>query len=109
MLWGIYLLTFISQVLSAGLYWLNNPGAPWQIFATMVIMALQGTLIGGAIKLLSKKLDSMSKAYETQKAAKMDTETDNKLIGQENQRLKSYTTTLEAENLKLKKELYNTP
>lgn len=75
----------------------------------MVIMALQGTLIGGAIKLLSKKLDSMSKAYETQKAAKMDTETDNKLIGQENQRLKSYTTTLEAENLKLKKELYNTP
>ncbi len=115
-LWGIFILTFCTQVLTALMFLLTNPSATWQATLVMVIMAAQGTLFGGAIKMLTKKLEWIQN--------KLDKETtDNMKIGLEKNNLDDKIGMLEkelgrvnvnldnahAEILALKKNLYLEP
>jgi hypothetical protein len=60
LMWSIYLLSFFSQVLSIFIWVLNTPGATWQIAITMGLMACQNTIVGGAIKIVTKKLNAIT-------------------------------------------------
>lgn len=113
-LWGIFILTFMSQVLTAMMFLLTNPIATWQATLVMVIMAAQGTIIGGALKMLTKKLDFIRDKLDksTINNTKKDLEKDNmdariKMLEHENVRLNININDSYAEILKLKKELYN--
>lgn len=65
-LWGIFILTFFTQVLTALMYLLTNPEATWKVAVVMIIMAAQGTLFGGAIKMLTKKLEWIQSKLDTE-------------------------------------------
>ena len=113
-LWGIFILTFVSQVLTAMMFLLTNPIATWQATLVMIIMAAQGTIIGGALKMLTKKLDYIRTKLDksTIDNTKKDLAQDNlkeriTMIETENTRLNGNLNDSYAEILKLKKELYN--
>ena len=112
--WGIFILSFFSQILTAGMFLLTNPIATWQAALVMVIMAAQNTIIGGALKMLTKKLDFTQKKYSREKESntkskfeKTNLEERIKMLESENTRINVNLDDSHAEILKLKKELYN--
>ena len=113
-LWTIFILTFISQTLTAAMFLLTNPIATWQAALVMVIMAAQGTIIGGALKMLTKKLDFIRDKLDksTTENTKTSLEKGNlsdkiKMLEKEITRQDSQLINRDAEILKLKQELYN--
>ena len=97
-LWGIFILTFCTQVLTALMFLLTNPAATWQAALVMVIMAAQGTLFGGAIKMLTKKLEFIQNKLDKEK-------TTNIKIGLESENKKTALDTAQQEIKRLNKNL----
>ena len=115
-LWGIFILTFCTQVLTALMFLLTNPAATWQATLVMVIMAAQGTLFGGAIKMLTKKLEWIQNKLDKETSDNMKiglekNNLDDKIIifEHEIERLNTNLDNAHAEILALKKAQYSKP
>jgi len=95
------------------MFLLTNPNATWQATLVMVIMAAQGTLFGGAIKMLTKKLEYIQSKLDKEKEItvktgyeKSDLERRIELIEKENDRLNTDLDNAHAEIIAVKKQLY---
>jgi len=96
------------------MYLLTNPLATWQAALVMIIMAAQGTLFGGAIKMLTKKLEYIQDKLDKEKEAgvitgyeKNDLERRINLIEKENDRLNTDLDNAHAEIIAVKRKLYS--
>lgn len=112
-IWGIFILTFCTQVLTALMYLLTNPIATWQAALVMIIMAAQGTLFGGAIKMLTKKLEWIQNNLDKEKESgvksgleKTNLEDKIKMLEDELKRVNINLDDAHAEIIAVKKELY---
>ena len=112
-IWGIFILTFCTQVLSAFTYLLTNPEATWEAVLVMIIMAAQGTIFGGAIKMLTKKQEYVQNKLDKEKQNAVTTglERDNlsdkvEVLEKDNKRVNTDLDNAHAEILGLKKRLF---